>query len=204
MAFSAVGVAAEDWGCVGVAASVLSLLAGVGGGGSCDWAVGVEGLEAVRGEGDGIADCVLGVAEVVVVVELLEGVVGGSADDEAGAGEEGAGLGEAPRSERPNALEAALPSEAAGELGVELGGSPSEAPRPWLADDFVRPEPNTLRRCDAIAAHACMHGERKKKKGTRATRAQEGAKTKERGGGRSREAGGGRKMTRPIRARRRQ
>lgn len=96
-------------------------------------------------------------AAVVVVVVLaglgvsLEGVEGGKGE---GAGE---GLGEAPRSDRPKILEEALPIEAAGELGFEL--EPACSLSDWLrpccedeADDLVRPEPNTLRNCEAMFA----------------------------------------------------
>ena len=86
-----------------------------------------------------------------MVVVLLEGAEGGR-------GEEGvvtAGLGEAPRSDRPKILEEALPSEAGGVLGLELelDWLSSDRTRPWLeaeADDFVRLEPNTLRNCEAM------------------------------------------------------
>lgn len=67
----------------------------------------MAGWDAVRAEGEGAWD---------VEVVFLEGVVGGK-------GEEGAaeGLGEEPRSERPKILDDALPSEAGGVLGLELG-----------------------------------------------------------------------------------
>ena len=133
----------------------LSFLAG-GGGGSCcdDW--GVAGLETVRGEGKGAGEAAAALLLlVVVVVVFLEGVVGGR-------GEEGAGEGEAPRSDRPKTLDEALLSEAAGELGLELelDWSSSERRRPWLeleALDLVRPEPNTLRRWEAMMAQKRGH-----------------------------------------------
>lgn len=81
----------------------------------------MEALLAASGEGEGEggageeapAERVLPLLLLVVVVVFLEGVEGGRGED----GVAVEGLGEAPRSARPKAREAALPSDEAGEPG---------------------------------------------------------------------------------------
>jgi len=80
----------------------LSFLAGGGGGSCCD--CGVTGLEAAIEDEVLAGEEVVGVVVLVAAAVFLEEAVGGR-------GDEGAGLGEGPRSDRPKILDEALPRD---------------------------------------------------------------------------------------------